>query len=160
VKAIGFEKFLSRCNRIGVQSERLEEPPRRVAHGNVVVNNRNHGDLWHGGFPRVALMAWHRHNELSQRLTQIPGVGPIGATLLALKTPDPSGFRSARHFAAWIGLTPKDHSTGGKTRLGTITRAGDEGLRSVLVVGATALIRQVRPQPRAALAVAAATAEP
>jgi transposase len=92
----------------------------------------------------AALMAWHRHNELSQRLTQIPGVGPIGATLLTLKTPDPSGFRSARHFAAWIGLTPKDHSTGGKTRLGTITRAGDEGLRSVLVVGATALIRQVR----------------
>jgi transposase len=92
----------------------------------------------------AALMAWHRHNELSQRLTQIPGVGPIGATLLALKTLDPSGFRSARHFAAWIGLTPKDHSTGGKTRLGTITRAGDEGLRSVLVVGATALIRQVR----------------
>jgi len=90
------------------------------------------------------LMAWHRQNELSQRLTQIPGVGPIGATMLALKTPDPGGFRSARHFAAWIGLTPKDHSTGGKTRLGTITRAGDETLRSVLVVGATAVIRQVR----------------
>ncbi len=90
------------------------------------------------------LMAWHRQNELSRRLTQIPGVGPIGATMLALKTPDPGGFRSARHFAAWIGLTPKDHSTGGKTRLGTITRAGDETLRSVLVVGATAVIRQVR----------------
>jgi transposase len=90
------------------------------------------------------LMAWHRQNELSQRLTQIPGVGPIGATMLALKAPDPSSFRSARHFAAWIGLTPKDHSTGGKTRLGTITRAGDEALRSVLVVGATALIRHVR----------------
>jgi transposase len=64
--------------------------------------------------------------------------------MLALKTPDPGGFRSARHFAAWIGLTPRDHSTGGKTRLGTITRAGDEGLRSVLVAGATALVRQVR----------------
>jgi transposase len=90
------------------------------------------------------LMAWHRQNELSRRLEQIPGVGPIGATMLALKTSDPSGFRSARHFAAWIGLTPKDHSTAGKTRLGTITRAGDETLRSVLVVGATAVIRQVR----------------
>lgn len=90
------------------------------------------------------LMAWQRQNELSQRLQQIPGVGPIGAAMLALKASDPSGFRSARHFAAWIGLTPKDHSTGGKTRLGTITRAGDETLRSVLVVGATALIRQVR----------------
>ncbi len=90
------------------------------------------------------LMAYHQKNELSQRLAQIPGVGPIGATMLALKTPDPAGFKSARHFAAWIGLTPKDHSTGGKTRLGTITRAGDEALRSVLVVGATAIIRQVR----------------
>src|SRR5829696_1739540 len=64
--------------------------------------------------------------------------------MLSLKTPDPNGFRSARHFAAWIGLTPKDHSTGGKIRLGAITRAGDETLRSVLVVGATALIRQAR----------------
>ena len=92
----------------------------------------------------AALLAWHRQNETSQRLTQIPGVGPIGATMLSLKTPDPGGFRSARHFAAWIGLTPKDHSTGGKIRLGAITRAGDETLRSVLVVGATALIRQTR----------------
>lgn len=90
------------------------------------------------------LMAWHRQSELSKRLTQIPGVGPIGASMLALKTPDPQSFRSARHFAAWIGLTPKDHSTGGRTRLGGITRAGDEGLRSVLVVGATALIQHVR----------------
>jgi len=90
------------------------------------------------------LMAYHRQNELCQRLTQIPGIGPIGATMLALKTPDPGGFRSARHFAAWIGLTPKDHSSGGHTRLGTITRAGDEALRSTLVVGATAVIRQMR----------------
>ncbi len=90
------------------------------------------------------LMTYHRENEMSQRLAQIPGIGPIGATMLTLKTPDPGGFKSARHFAAWIGLTPKDHSTGGKTRLGTITRAGDEALRSVLVVGATAIIRQFR----------------
>ena len=90
------------------------------------------------------LMNHHRHSELSQRLIQIPGIGPVGATMLALKTPDPHGFRSARHFAAWIGLTPKDHSSGGNTRLGSITRAGDEALRSVLVVGATAVIRQMR----------------
>lgn len=90
------------------------------------------------------LMAYHRHSELGQRLNQIPGIGPIGATMLALKTPDPGGFKSARHFAAWIGLTPKDHSSGGSNRLGAITRAGDEALRSVLVVGATAVIRQMR----------------
>jgi transposase len=80
----------------------------------------------------------------AERLAKIPGVGPIGASLLTMKTPDPELFRSGRHFAAWIGLTPKDHSTAGKVRLGVITRAGDEGLRSVLVVGATAVIQQVR----------------
>ncbi len=89
------------------------------------------------------LTAWHRADECSQRLAKIPGVGPIGAVLLTMKTPDPTLFRSGRQFAAWIGLTPKDHSTAGKVRLGVITRAGDEGLRSVLVVGATSVIRQV-----------------
>jgi transposase len=90
------------------------------------------------------LVARHRQNELSQRLAQVPGIGTIAATMLTLKVPEPSGFKSARHFAAWIGLTPKDHSTGGKTRLGTITKAGDESLRSILVVGATSVISQIR----------------
>jgi transposase len=97
------------------------------------------------------LMAWHRADECSQRLTKIPGVGPIGAVLLTMKTPEPELFRSGRQFAAWIGLTPKDHSTAGKVRLGGITRAGDEALRSVLVVGATTVIRHAqrggRPSP-------------
>ena len=78
------------------------------------------------------LMAWHRADECSRRLAKIPGIGPISAALLTMKTPDPKLFRSGRQFAAWIGLTPKDHSTAGKVRLGVITRAGDEGLRSVL----------------------------
>jgi transposase len=90
------------------------------------------------------LMAWHRADERSRRLAQIPGVGPIGAALLVMKTPAAEMFRSGRDFAAWIGLTPKDHSTAGKVRLGVITRAGDEVLRSVLVVGATSVVRQVR----------------
>jgi transposase len=90
------------------------------------------------------LMAWHRNDELSRRLMEVPGIGPIGASLLAMKVTNPHAFSSGRDFAAWIGLTPKDHSTAGKTRLGVITRAGDEALRSVLVVGATALIQQVR----------------
>jgi transposase len=90
------------------------------------------------------LLAWHRADECSQRLAKIPGVGPIGAVLLKMKTPEPELFRSGRQFAAWIGLTPKDHSTAGKVRLGVITRAGDEGLRSVLVVGATAVVQHVR----------------
>ena len=90
------------------------------------------------------LLAWHRANTDSRRLAQIPGIGPIGATTLVMKTPDPRAFPSGRHFAAWLGLTPKDHSTAGKTRLGKITRAGDEVLRSLLVAGATAVIQQVR----------------
>lgn len=90
------------------------------------------------------LMAWHRHNEQSRRLIRIPSVGPIGASLFAMKVPDPKAFKSGRDFAAWLGLTPKDHSTAGKQRLGGITRAGDEALRSILVAGATAVIQQVR----------------
>jgi transposase len=90
------------------------------------------------------LMAWHRANADSRRLAKIPGVGPIGAATAVMKTPNPGAFGSGRHFAAWIGLTPKDHSTAGKTRHGKITRAGDERLRSVLVAGATAVIQQAR----------------
>jgi transposase len=92
----------------------------------------------------VKLMAWHRADALGRRLAQIPSIGPIVATALVMKTPDPHAFRSGRHFAAWIGLTPKDHSTAGKTRHGKITRAGDEDLRRLLVIGATAVIQQAR----------------
>ncbi|HXZ17245.1 MAG TPA: IS110 family transposase [Roseiarcus sp.] len=90
------------------------------------------------------LMARHKADEQGRRLAKIPGVGPIGATLLPMKTAAPELFRSGRQFAAWIGLTPKDHSTAGKVRLGGITRAGDETLRSVLVVGATAVVQHIR----------------
>ena len=98
------------------------------------------------------LMAWHRANTDSCRLAKIPSIGLIGATALVMKAPDPRLFPSGRHFAAWIGLTPKDHSTAGKTRIGKITRAGDEMLRSVLVAGATSVIQQAkkgrgRPSP-------------
>jgi transposase len=89
------------------------------------------------------LLAWHRANEMSQRLAEIPSIGPICATGLVMKVPDPRAFRSGRDFAAWLGLTPKDHSTAGKQRMGGITRAGDEDLRRQLVVGATAVIQQV-----------------
>lgn len=90
------------------------------------------------------LTAWFKASALARRLAQIPGIGPIGASLLVMKTPDPKAFRCGRDFAAWMGLTPKDHSTAGKTRTGAITRAGDETLRSTLVAGATAVIQQVK----------------
>jgi transposase len=91
------------------------------------------------------LVAWHRASDRSRRLATIPGIGPIGATALAMKVPDPTVFRSARHFAAWLGLTPKDHSTAGRRRLGVITRAGDEMLRRLLVNGAMAVIKYAKP---------------
>jgi transposase len=89
-------------------------------------------------------MKWHREDEVSRRLSTIPGVGPIGSTMLSMKAPPPETFRSGRDFAAWIGLTPKDHSTGGRQKHGGITRAGDAALRSTLIVGATALLRHIR----------------
>jgi transposase len=113
-------------------------------YGHIIPKGIAHIKRIESGEVDTKLMAWHRADECSRRLAQIPGVGPIGASLLMMKTPTPEGFRSGRHFAAWIGLTPKDHSTAGKVRLGVITRAGDEALRSTLVVGATALLRRVR----------------
>jgi transposase len=90
------------------------------------------------------LMALHKHNPVSQCLVTQPGIGPIGAISFALKVSHPQGFRSGRHFAAWLGLTPKENSTGGRHRPGRISRQGDEGLRRLLVLGATAVIRFAR----------------
>ena len=73
------------------------------------------------------LMAWHRQDQTSQLLATIPGIGPIGGVSFALKVPDPKAFRSGRHFAAWIGITPREHSTAGRQRLGRISRAGRRG---------------------------------
>lgn len=86
------------------------------------------------------LMETHRRSDLSRRLAGVPGIGPIGAVLLSAAQGTARDFRSGRDFAAWIGLTPKNHSTAGKNRLGAITRAGDERLRCVLVAGATAVV--------------------
>jgi transposase len=87
------------------------------------------------------LLALHKHNPVSRCLATQPGIGPIGAISFALKVSDPQGFRSGRHFAAWLGLTPKENSTGGRHRPGRISRQGDQGLRRLLVLGATAVIR-------------------
>ena len=86
------------------------------------------------------LSAAHKANAVSQRLATIPGVGRIIALTFATEV-DPTAFQSGRHLAAWIGLTPKEHSTGGKQRMGGISRAGNERLRRLLVTGATAVIR-------------------
>jgi transposase len=87
---------------------------------------------------------WQRTSEASRRLATIPGVGVITATALAATVPDASVFRSGREFAAWLGLTPRSNSSGGKERLGRITKAGNRYLRTLLIVGATAVLRHVR----------------
>jgi transposase len=83
----------------------------------------------------------HRASDVSRRLETIPGFGCITSTAIAAAVPDPSIFRSGREFAAWLGLTPRQNSSGGKERLGGITKMGDGYIRSLLVNGATAVIR-------------------
>ena len=90
------------------------------------------------------IMAWHRSNEVSKRLHYIPGVGPMLATALVASVADPRSFRSGRNFSAWIGLVPKQHSSGGKDRLGSISKQGDRYLRSLFVAGALAVIRYAK----------------
>ena len=97
------------------------------------------------------LAALHKVNPVSQLLAEIPGVGPLGAITMAL-TVEPGNFVSARHFAAWLGLTPKEHSTGGKQRLGKISKAGNERLRQLLFVGAMSVVRFAKPGSKSASA--------
>ena len=88
--------------------------------------------------------AWHRSCEESRRLEEIPGVGPIVATALVAEVGDWKAFSSGRNLAAWIGLVPRQHSTGGKERLGRISKQGNRYLRWLLVTGAMAVIRYAR----------------
>ncbi len=90
------------------------------------------------------VLAWHRTSKTSKRLEAIPGVGPLVATALVASIPDPHVFRSGRDLSAWIGLVPKQNSTGGKERLGSISKAGNRYLRQLLVVGALSVIRRAK----------------
>jgi transposase len=97
------------------------------------------------------LLKAHKANPVSKALAKIPGIGPITALTLVTEI-DPPHFQSGRHLAAWIGLTPKERSTGGKQRMGGISRAGNERLRSLLVVGATAVVQHAKPGSKTASA--------
>lgn len=90
----------------------------------------------------------HRSHPISRLLASIPGVGPISATAFAATVPDPAMFRSGREFAAWLGLTPRQNSTGGKERLGRITKQGDAYLRHLLVIGARNVVRYPKARAR------------
>jgi transposase len=93
------------------------------------------------------IIAQHRSDEASKRLRSIPGIGILGATAIAATVPDPNVFRSGRDFAAWIGMVPRQDSTGGKQKLGPISKQGDQYLRRILVVGAHAVLKRARHQP-------------
>ena len=93
------------------------------------------------------LAIWPRGNDVARRLMTIPGIGPIGATALAASVTDPHQFRSGRQFAAWLGLTPLQKSSGGKERLGRISKMGDKYLRKLLIVGMTSLVRRAKYHP-------------
>ena len=90
------------------------------------------------------ILVWHRRSEVSQRLAAITGVGPLIATALVASVPDPHAFESGCDLAAWIGLVPRQNSTGGKERLGHISKAGNRYLRMLLVVGALSVIRRAK----------------
>ena len=90
------------------------------------------------------IRAWHRSSEMSMRLDEAPGVGPVLATALVATVADPNAFRSGRNFSAWIGLVPKQHSSGGKNRLGNISKQGDRYLRGLFVAGALSVIRYAK----------------
>ncbi len=87
------------------------------------------------------IYAWHRSNELSRRLETIPGIGPITASAIVATVTDASLFKSGRQLAAWLGLVPRQNSSGGKERLGRISKQGDPYIRRLLVVGAHAVLR-------------------
>ena len=93
------------------------------------------------------ILTWHRSSEVSQRLATIPGIGVISATALAASVTDPQQFRSGREFAAWLGLTPLQNSSGGKERMGRISKMGDKYLRRLIVVGMTSLVWRARVSP-------------
>ena len=93
------------------------------------------------------LLAWFRQNEVARRLETIPGIGVVVATALAATVTDPQRFRSGRQFAAWLGLTPLANSSGGKERMGRISKMGDPYLRRLMVVGATSRVRVARRAP-------------
>ena len=107
---------------------------------------------WHSAGEQIdaldeQILAWHKSDADSVRVATIPQIGPIIASALVARTGDATRFRKGRQFAAWLGLVPLQNSSGGKERLGRITKTGDGYLRQLLVIAATGMIRRVRAKP-------------
>jgi len=143
VAAQGMAKLAELLARI-VDEADLRIPP--LARGCLLVLARQLHELQLKiGEVERALHAWHRSNEISRRLETIPGIGPITASALAVTVTDPTLFRSGRHLAAWLGLVPRQNSSGGKARLGGISKQGDRYVRRLLISGAHAVLRHAKP---------------
>ncbi len=119
--------------------EAIPEPARQAVRG--LLDHRNTLAASTKTF-EAAIVVHARHDETARRLATIPGIGPITASLIAATVADIGVFQSARHFAAWLGLVPRQHSTGGKTRLGRITKTGNREIRRSLVLGATSMVHR------------------
>ena len=128
-------------------SNREALPPAMKQALQAIVDQLAALELQTGALDR-AIHAHHRANEMSCRIETVPGIGVIAATAIASTVTDPSNFKSGRDFAAWIGLVPRQHSTGGKERLGRISKQGDRYLRRLLVIGATAVVQHARRYPQ------------
>lgn len=149
VAPIGVKKLPELMVRVEADAEGLPQPlieTAKLIFAQIDQINDRVRDL------EVKIHGWAKSNAVARRLATIPGIGPITASAIAATVTDANYFRSARQFAAWIGLVPKQSSSGGKERLGGISKMGDRYLRKLLVVGASAVIRYARQRggPRAA----------
>jgi len=129
---------------IAHQQERLPELARSILQ--TIVEQLN------GTMARIReiegrLVMWHRQSRVSRLLATVPGIGIMGASAIAATVADPSVFRSGREFAAWLGMTPRQNSSGGKERLGRTSKRGDKYIRSLLTAGAVAVLRHARNRP-------------
>jgi transposase len=128
-------------SQLAREQERLPELARSILH--VIVGQLN-DTMARVHDIEVRLAAWHRNSPLSRLLATVPGIGIMGATAIAATVSDPSLFRSGREFAAWLGMTPRQNSSGGKERLGRTSKRGDKYIRCLLVSGAVAVLRHTR----------------
>ena len=146
---VGLERALQMARQIAEQESDLDLPVDAVGVASMLSEQilQLHAQLRKLD---LRLAALQRSDETARRLATIPGIGPVGATALAASVTDPSQFRSGRQFAAWLGLTPRQTSSGGKERLGRITKMGDKYLRQLLVIGATSLVRRAKEKPETA----------
>jgi len=141
VAAQGLRHVDDLTKELAHEQERLPELARSILQ--LVVEQLN-GTMARVHEIEVQLVKWHRNSSVSRRLATVPGIGIIGATAIAATVTDPSLFRSGREFAAWLGMTPRQNSSGGKERLGRTSKRGDKYIRCLLVAGAVAILRHTR----------------